>query len=71
MKAPLYVTHISTTQSVEILAEKRSDGQAVFGEVLASALGLVGDNRSVALITCPPVRSNPTIHNQLMELLAS
>lgn len=71
VKAPLYVTHISTTQSVEILAEKRSDGQAVFGEVLASALGLVGDNRSVALITCPPVRSNPNIHNQLMELLAS
>lgn len=71
VKVPLYVTHVSSAQSVEIMAEKRTDDQPVFGEVLASALGLVGDRHSIAIITSPPLRSNPNTHNHLIELLAS
>lgn len=71
VKAPLYVTHVSGKQSADILSNKLDKNQLVYGEVLASALGLIGDNQSVDMVTSPPLRSNHKIHNHLMELLAS
>lgn len=71
MNAPLYVTHISTGLAGKILAERQSNGQIVYGEVLASAIGLTGDRRNIATITSPPLRSNSDATFQLLGLLAS
>lgn len=62
---------MSGKQSSEVLAAKQENGQQVFGEVLAAALARAGDRHSIGLVTCPPLRSNPNIHNHLMEMLAS
>lgn len=53
-----------------MIADKNESDQLVFGEVLAAALGVVGNNKSVNMITTPPIRSNSANHTHLMELLA-
>jgi dihydropyrimidinase len=49
----------------------RSKGQAVFGEVLASSIGVIGDPRNANLVTSPAIRSRPETPSQLLGLLAS
>lgn len=61
---PLYIVHNSCRQSVEAIAKARSQGQRVFGEVLAGHL-LVNDGvykdpdftRAAAHVMSPPFRS--------------
>ncbi|KAJ8973818.1 hypothetical protein NQ317_002381, partial [Molorchus minor] len=58
VNAPLYLAHITTENSAEIISAKRSDGQKVYGEVEASAIGITGQPNNANMITSPPIRSN-------------
>ena len=68
---PLYIVHNSARQSVEAIARARSEGQRVFGEVLAGHL-LIDDSvyldpdftRAAAHVMSPPFR--PKEHQELL-----
>ncbi|KAJ8929637.1 hypothetical protein NQ314_017654 [Rhamnusium bicolor] len=49
---------------------KRSNGQRVFGEVEASAIGITGQPLNANMITSPPIRSNSD-SSRLLALLSS
>ncbi|XP_023223890.1 dihydropyrimidinase-like [Centruroides sculpturatus] len=78
MNCPLYVVHVMSKSSADIIAEKRKRGNIVFGETLAASLGTDGTpyfdkcwHRSAAYIMSPPLRPDPTTPPYLMDLLAS
>ncbi len=64
LRVPLYVVHVSCRQALEAITRARSEGQRVFGEVLAGHL-LVDDSvyrdpdftRAAAYVMSPPFRS--------------
>jgi dihydropyrimidinase len=68
---PLYIVHNSARQSVEAIARARSEGQRVFGEVLAGHL-LIDDSvyldpdftRAAAHVMSPPFR--PKEHQEVL-----
>lgn len=67
---PLYVDHVSSGQSGNVIGDKRAEGQIVYGGVRASSM-LAADPHKATLITVPPIRSNPEVSLQLLGLLAS
>lgn len=71
VNAPIYVLNVTTEESGNIIGDVRVKGQPVFGEVLASSLGIVGDPRKATLVTSPIIRSRPETPSQLLGLLAS
>ncbi|XP_068916730.1 dihydropyrimidinase isoform X2 [Tenebrio molitor] len=71
VNAPIYVLNVTTEESGHIIGDVRSKGQAVFGEVLASSIGVIGDPRNANLVTSPAIRSRPETPSQLLGLLAS
>ncbi|RZC41208.1 dihydropyrimidinase, partial [Asbolus verrucosus] len=71
VNAPIYVLNVTTEESGNIIKEMRSKGQAVFGEVLACSIGVIGDPRNANLVTSPAIRSRPETPSQLLGLLAS
>ena len=64
IKVPIYLVHVSSRQSLEAITRARSEGQRVFGEVLAGHL-LIDDSvyrdrnfeRAAAHVMSPPFRS--------------
>lgn len=78
MNCPLYVVHVMSKSSADIISEKRRKGCIVFGETLAASLGTDGTpcfdkcwQRSAAYIMSPPLRPDPTTPPYLMDLLAN
>ncbi|XP_020290644.1 dihydropyrimidinase isoform X4 [Pseudomyrmex gracilis] len=74
---PLYVTSISSKSAADVLSAKRSEGIIVFGETLASAIGIDGSEqygkdmeRARHFITSPPLRPDSTTPAYLTEHLA-
>lgn len=77
MNSPLYVTAISSKLAADVLSAKRSEDVVVFGETLASAVGIDGSEqyskdmeRGRRFITNPPLRRDPTTPAYLTERLA-
>ncbi|XP_076262568.1 collapsin Response Mediator Protein isoform X4 [Rhynchophorus ferrugineus] len=68
---PIYLVRVSSVSSANAIAERRSSGQRVFGEVEASSIGMSGDPRDPKLVTSPPLRSNSDTSTQLLQLLSS
>ncbi|XP_012538539.2 dihydropyrimidinase isoform X1 [Monomorium pharaonis] len=77
VNSPLYVTAISSKSAADVVSAKRSDGIIVFGETLASTIGIDGSEqygknveRARRFITSPPLRPDPTTPAYLTEHLA-
>ncbi|XP_061402678.1 dihydropyrimidinase-like [Musca vetustissima] len=74
MKAPLYVTSITSKTSAEIVGRARRSGYCVFGETLASSIGRsmhgIPKHERIYYATCPPIRESPETPSQLMKSLA-
>ncbi|XP_074028561.1 collapsin Response Mediator Protein isoform X2 [Leptinotarsa decemlineata] len=71
VNAPLYLAHITSDKSADILSKSRSEGLKVFGEVEASAIGITGQPLNSNMITSPPIRSNSDTSLKLLKYLAS
>ncbi|XP_011686951.1 PREDICTED: dihydropyrimidinase isoform X2 [Wasmannia auropunctata] len=77
VNSPLYITAISSKSAADVVSAKRSDGIIVFGETLASTIGIDGSEqygkdmeRARRFITNPPLRPDPTTPAYLTEHLA-
>ncbi|XP_019760497.1 dihydropyrimidinase isoform X2 [Dendroctonus ponderosae] len=71
VNVPIYVVRVSSESAANAIAERRSMGQTLFGEVEASSLAVVGNPHDFNLVTSPPIRSNPNTCGQLLQLLSS
>ncbi|XP_011052957.1 PREDICTED: dihydropyrimidinase isoform X4 [Acromyrmex echinatior] len=77
VNSPLYITAISSKSAADVVSAKRSDGIIVFGETLASTIGIDGSEqygkdveKARRFITNPPLRPDPTTPAYLTEHLA-
>ncbi|XP_018375235.1 PREDICTED: dihydropyrimidinase isoform X2 [Trachymyrmex cornetzi] len=77
VNSPLYITAISSKSAADVVSAKRSDGIIVFGETLASTIGIDGSEQygkdvesARRFITNPPLRPDPTTPAYLTEHLA-
>ena len=77
MNCPLYVTALSSKSAADVLSSKRSDGVVLFGETLASTVGIDGSEqygkdieKGRRYVTSPPLRPDPTTPTYLIEHLA-
>ncbi|XP_070511948.1 dihydropyrimidinase isoform X2 [Cardiocondyla obscurior] len=77
VNSPLYITAISSKSAADVVSARRSDGIIVFGETLASTIGIDGCDqygkdmeKARRFITNPPLRPDPTTPAYLTEHLA-
>ncbi|KAH8417325.1 hypothetical protein KR222_008875 [Zaprionus bogoriensis] len=74
MKTPLYVAGVTSKSSAELVGRARRSGYCVFGETLASSIGLsmssVRKPERIYYITSPPIRTSAETPRQLMKSLA-
>lgn len=77
MNSPLYVTAVTSKSAADVVSVKRSEGVVLFGETLASAVGIDGYEqygrdieKARSYITCPPLRPDSTTPAYLIEHLA-
>ncbi|KAK9299165.1 hypothetical protein QLX08_007775 [Tetragonisca angustula] len=76
VNCPLYVTALSSKSAADVLSSKRSDGVVLFGETLASTVGIDGSEqygkdieKGRRYVTSPPLRPDPTTPTYLIEHL--
>ncbi|XP_043283478.1 dihydropyrimidinase isoform X2 [Venturia canescens] len=77
VNCPLYVTAVMSKSAADVISAKRSDGAVVFGEPVASSVGIDGGeqygqdvDKARRFVTCPPLRPDPTTPAYLVEKLA-
>ncbi|XP_008210684.1 dihydropyrimidinase isoform X2 [Nasonia vitripennis] len=77
LNCPLYVTAVMSKSVADVVSAKRADGAPIYGEPLASSLGIDGAEqygrdvvKARRLVTCPPLRPDPTTPAYLVEQLA-
>lgn len=77
LNCPLYVTAVMSKSAADVVSAKRADGAPIYGEPLASSLGIDGAEqygkdvlKARRLVTCPPLRPDPTTPAYLVEQLA-
>ncbi|XP_029165814.1 dihydropyrimidinase isoform X2 [Nylanderia fulva] len=77
VNSPLYVSAISSKSAADVMSAKRSEGIIVFGETLASTIGIDGNEqyskdveKGRRFITSPPLRPDATTPAYLTEHLA-
>ncbi|CAN8027868.1 unnamed protein product, partial [Ixodes persulcatus] len=75
---PLYVVHVMSKSSADVILRKRAQGCVVFGEPVASGLATDGSHHfsrcwrhAAAHVMSPPLRPDPDTKSYLMDLLAS
>ena len=69
----MYITRVSSVAAADVLKTRKAKGQNVFGETLASALGMsvkANVKKSPLLITSPPINSNVETKTRLFTLLS-
>ncbi|XP_060817106.1 dihydropyrimidinase isoform X3 [Bombus pascuorum] len=77
VNCPLYVTALSSKSAADVVSSKRSEGVVLFGETLASTVGIDGSEqygkdieKARRYITSPPLRPDSTTPAYLIEHLA-
>ncbi|XP_066589606.1 dihydropyrimidinase isoform X4 [Prorops nasuta] len=75
--SPLYVLAMTSKSAADVLSTKRMENKAIFGETLASAIGIDGSlqygkdiEKSRLLVTSPPLRPDSTTPTYLIQQLA-
>ncbi|XP_012175631.2 dihydropyrimidinase isoform X1 [Bombus terrestris] len=77
VNCPLYVTALSSKSAADVVSSKRSEGVVLFGETLASTVGIDGSEqygkdieKARRYITSPPLRPDSTTPAYLIEHLS-
>ncbi|XP_017759774.1 PREDICTED: dihydropyrimidinase isoform X2 [Eufriesea mexicana] len=77
VNCPLYVTALSSESAAHVVSSKRADGVVLFGETLASTVGIDGSEqygkdieKARRYITSPPLRPDSMTPVYLIEQLA-
>ncbi|XP_035217248.1 dihydropyrimidinase-like [Stegodyphus dumicola] len=77
VKCPLYVVHVMSKCSGNVIAKMRKEGYQVYGEVIAAALGVDGSHyfskcwqHAAAYVMSPPLRPERDTSTNLMKLLS-
>ncbi|XP_031835438.1 collapsin Response Mediator Protein isoform X1 [Nomia melanderi] len=77
VNSPLYVTAVTSKSAADVVSVKRLEGVVLFGETLASAVGIDGSEqygkdieKARRYVTCPPLRPDSTTPAYLIEHLA-
>ncbi|XP_026285845.1 dihydropyrimidinase [Frankliniella occidentalis] len=78
VNCPLYVVHVMSKEAGDVISKYREQGWPVYGEALAAGLGTDGRpccssnyGLAAAHIMSPPLRSDPTTKERLMDLLSA
>ncbi|KAK7791527.1 hypothetical protein R5R35_008688 [Gryllus longicercus] len=78
VSCPLYVVHVMSKSAAAVVDAARKNGQRVFGETLAAAVGTDGTHCShpcfqhaAAHILSPPLNPDPSTKDRLVEYLAN
>ncbi|OQR73411.1 dihydropyrimidinase-related protein 2-like [Tropilaelaps mercedesae] len=78
VNCPLYVVHVMSKSAADVISHRRNAGQVVFGETLASAIGVDGSElrnssfrHAAAHVMSPPIREDPKNREQLVNMIAS
>ncbi|XP_076177083.1 collapsin Response Mediator Protein isoform X2 [Ptiloglossa arizonensis] len=77
VNSPLYVTAVTSKSAADVVSAKRSEGVVLYGETLASSVGVDGSaqygtdiEKARRYVTCPPLRPDSTTPAYLIEHLA-
>ncbi|XP_006565931.3 dihydropyrimidinase isoform X1 [Apis mellifera] len=77
VNCPLYVTALSSKTAADVVSSKKSEGVVLFGETLASTVGIDGSEqygkdieKARRYVTSPPLRPDSTTPAYLIEHLA-
>ncbi len=75
---PVYIVHVMSKSSAEVIANMKRKGSVVIGEVTAAGLGTDGSHtfnkcwiHSAGHVMSPPLRDDPSTPGYLMDLLAN
>ncbi|KNC75961.1 dihydropyrimidinase [Sphaeroforma arctica JP610] len=78
VNCPLYVVHVMSKTSADVISAARRRGCVVFGEPIAAGLGADGNchfnkcwRHAAHHVMGPPIRPDPSTPGYLMDLLAS
>ncbi|XP_047368950.1 dihydropyrimidinase isoform X2 [Vespa velutina] len=77
VNSPLYISAVSSKSAADVVSAKRTEGVIVFGETLASNVGIDGTEqygkdieKARSFVTSPPLRPDSTTPAYLIEHLA-
>jgi len=77
VNSPVYIVHVMSKSSANVICEARKRGCVVIGEPIAAGLGTDGTHyfnrcwrHSAAHVMSPPLRNDPSTPGYLMDLLA-
>lgn len=74
MKAPIFISHVTSHKAADIISSARLKGIVVFGDVLTGAIGCslrdVKPSASLYYVTSPPIRRDPETPRKLLKALA-
>lgn len=74
MKAPIFISHLTSHKAADVVSQARLKGVTVFGDVLTGAIGCslrdVKPSASLYYITSPPIRRDPETPKKLLKALA-
>lgn len=75
---PVYIVHVMSKSSAEVIGNMRRKGSVVIGEAIAAAVGTDGTHyfnkcwrHSAGHVMSPPLRDDPSTPGYLMDLLAN
>lgn len=78
VNCPLYIVHVMSKTSADVVSKARKEGKVVFGEPVSAGLATDGTHyynkdwcHAAGHVMSPPLRDDPTTPGYLMDLLAN